>query len=272
MRITLNIEKRFVYLILCFIIILAGIFAVYAYVNPITNVGHDANEVGPGTFSTGTYTFPIGSNVEFRGQASVISPAILSVGAWGGSGDQGNVGKIYMHGKTAADFFMIYNNLGSFSILNNIGNNMISVSQTGDVSTAGNINVPTGKNLCLGTDCKSSWPSSGSSITMASCSSGPSYPSPTSGYGPDGMICLDSTTGAGGTWIVTNGPNLPNPIAGVKTIGMGEHKFCFLTGVQITGTSDWRNPGCGIGKNPGNWYLQAGYSGDGAICGARCVD
>ena len=62
MQVVLNFEKRH----LVFLVVLACILfvvGVSAYVNPVTHVGHPANETGPGTFGAGDYVFPGNLNV-----------------------------------------------------------------------------------------------------------------------------------------------------------------------------------------------------------------
>jgi len=61
MQLTINIEKRhlaFLAVLVCMLFVV-GVSAIY--VNPVTHVGHDANETGPGTFggtSADTFIFP----------------------------------------------------------------------------------------------------------------------------------------------------------------------------------------------------------------------
>lgn len=260
MRLTLNIEKRHAYLIVGILIILTGILIVTAFnTNNPSVFGHSPSEIGSGTFLGDWYVF--NGSIGVSGESVTI-----------GGNSPGVGGNLILKGSTAnpnqniilqnyqGDLYFGDSNSAFASFKHEAG----AVRLNAQKLTATEIN--------LGGVARTSWPS-GSTLTMAGCSTGPSYPSPTSGYGPDGMICIDSTAG-GGTWIVANGPNLPKPVTGIKTIYIGKnHKFCFLTHVQITGTSNWRNPGCGIGVNPdGTWYLNAEYSGDGAICDAKCVD
>lgn len=77
MRIEINIEKRHLYIFVAVILVLSLInFAVAStFVNPTTKVGHDASEIGPGTFggsASDVYVFP--GSIEVSGG---------DVGPWG---------------------------------------------------------------------------------------------------------------------------------------------------------------------------------------------
>lgn len=267
MRLTLNIEKRHAYLFVGILIILTGILIVTAFnTNNPAVFGHSPGEIGPGTFLGDWYVF--NGSIGVSGESVTI-----------GGNSPGVGGNLILKGSTANpnQNIILQNYQGDLYF----GDSNSAFASFKHEAGAVRLNAKkiTAEEITLGGVPRTSWPSGGSTLTMALCSSGPSYPisvpnSGPSGYGPDGVTCTDTPPG-GGVWIVTNGPNLPKPITTEpKTIYMGKnHKFCFLNGVQITGTSNWRNPSCGIGVNPdGTWYLQAGYSGDGAICGARCVD
>jgi len=259
MRLTLNIEKRYVYLIFGVLIILTGILVVAAFnTNNPSIFGHSPSEIGPGTFPGDWYVF--NGSIGVSGETITVGGNSPSVG-----------GNLILKGPTTnPNQNIIFQNYGGDLYFGDSNSAFASFKHEAEAVRL-NVQKLTANEINLGGVARTSWPS-GSSITMASCSTGPSYPTGP-GYGPDGMTCTDTPPG-GGTWIVANGPNLPKPdTTNPKTIYMGKHKFCFLTHVQITGTLNWRNPGCGIGVNPdGTWYLQAIYSGDGAICGARCVD
>lgn len=47
MKIEVNVKKKYFFSILAAILIVGGILAVYAYVNPATKVGHDISEIDP---------------------------------------------------------------------------------------------------------------------------------------------------------------------------------------------------------------------------------
>ena len=86
MIIQLKIEKEHFYFI---VILIAALFVigVNAYTNPITHVGHDANETGPGIFGgafTEWFTFPgnlrinntlnLSGNITFENKAKITAP------------------------------------------------------------------------------------------------------------------------------------------------------------------------------------------------------
>ncbi len=62
MDIHIHIEKRHLVFLVVFVSVLF-VAGVAAYVNPITHVGHGANETGPGTFGAGNFGFPGHLNV-----------------------------------------------------------------------------------------------------------------------------------------------------------------------------------------------------------------
>jgi hypothetical protein len=81
MKIKIKIEKRYAYIITSLLFILAGVFAIGAFTDS-NGVGHEAGEIGPGTFAgTTTYIFP--GDVDVKGD--LASNLHVTVGVAGGA-------------------------------------------------------------------------------------------------------------------------------------------------------------------------------------------
>ena len=106
MKLTIEIKKGYVYTILGLLILITGILIVNAsnYVNPVTKVGHDASEVGPGLFPAAA------------GQSYDLNPDA----------------RLTFRGVTAAQNMEIRNiqGLGILQISNNAGGNMLFANTT----------------------------------------------------------------------------------------------------------------------------------------------
>jgi hypothetical protein len=161
-RMKIEISVRRIHLA-CFIIalaVLAGINYVIAQTS-YTTLGHSASQIGPGTFQSGDYTFP--------GDVVVSSGKV-------GIGTAGPSAKLDIRGGTDVDLSNSakpgYIVLGGTSGENiGIDNNEIMARDGWDTSTlyiqhqggsasfGGDVKIADGSNLCLGSDCESSWPS-----------------------------------------------------------------------------------------------------------------
>ena len=146
MQVIFNFEKRH----LVFLVVLACVLFVVGvsatYKNPATNVGHDANETGPGTFggdANSLYSFPGNLNVN-NGAAAF----------WWNAGE-GEV--LRLNGANGQNMHLEVIN-GRFRLLNSgWTKDIFSVGQAGDVAVAdtGRVSTPT---LCLNGACRNSWP------------------------------------------------------------------------------------------------------------------
>ena len=129
MRLILNIEKRYVYIILSFVIILIGIVAVYAFTNPteLGNppvMGHGASEVGAGYFTGDSYEFP----------------KELAVGVYAGT--PGYLRFRSGNGNVDKDIIMRNNGAGALIISDGVSN-YFSVSKTEvNLITGATLNAP----------------------------------------------------------------------------------------------------------------------------------
>lgn len=175
MRITLNIEKRYAFVIIGLLTLIVGILAVTAstYINPVSKTGHDISELGSGIFNVGEYIFQQGSPVHFQD--------ILVVGTWAG----GTLpGRIYMWGQTGDPLLLISNQKGNFRIDNAVLGTLFTINAQdasiilpgttaaqalaldnvdGDFriyNTAGKeiFKAKNNGDLCFNGNCKSSWP------------------------------------------------------------------------------------------------------------------
>ena len=141
MKVILNIEKRYAYAIIGLLIILVGVVAVAAY-NPSgsggdpTVMGHDASEVGAGSFNGDQYDFL----------------HIVGIGTYRATNPLPGI--LWLRGGQA-------DNLNLVTIIND-GSGNLKFSTNGVyplvVRKTGNIEIKSGSSLCLGTDCKSAWP------------------------------------------------------------------------------------------------------------------
>ena len=141
MRITLNVEKRYVYAFVGLLLILVGIVAVNAYNaagaggNPGI-MGHDASEVGAGYFSGDVYEF---------------SQGLVRLGGWGNS----KAGAIeFRGGQTSNDNIIIMKNngAGTLQISNDGISNYFSLAKTGDVT------IKPGAGITLNNQRITDWP------------------------------------------------------------------------------------------------------------------
>lgn len=127
----LNLEKKYVYSILSLIIITLGIFVVNAYGTEVPSVlGHT-----PGEIESGTFASP--SIYSFKGP--------IAVGV-----DPTQSGVINLHSQTgASNLISLENSAGSF-IVKRAGTSVLNLNTQGQLTPSGG--------LCLGTDCRTAWP------------------------------------------------------------------------------------------------------------------
>ncbi|MFA4953000.1 MAG: hypothetical protein WC584_02150 [Candidatus Pacearchaeota archaeon] len=132
MKLVLNIEKRHAYAIIGLLIILVGVVAVGAYNaggsggNPAV-MGHDASEVGAGSFSGDSYDFLYQVGI---GTFRATNPLPGTLWLRGGQNNNDNLITLKNDGS------------GNFKIFNG-ASSYFSVKKDG--------------NICLGATCKTSW-------------------------------------------------------------------------------------------------------------------
>ncbi len=157
MKVTVEIKKGYAYAIIGLLILITGILIVNAsnYVNPITKVGHDASEVGPGIFGVGDgswYTFSNPVNLKATtvvgnpiGQQGVVN---LLAGSNGGSSKDLNIdnagGMLRVSNASWTEIFSVANN-GDINVKNGAGITLGGVKKTTWPTTS--VNIPP-KGVC----------------------------------------------------------------------------------------------------------------------------
>lgn len=208
MKVTINIEKRYAYTIIGLLVIISGIFAVYAQFPDAPNPGHSASEVGGGVFPDPAYNF----------SADLFVNRYLIVG----NALSGITPKIWIAALNGGDSSAIAGLENSIELQSSTGQTFMTFEKDGDLV------LQNSAGITLGGEKRTNWPDASDAFTLNSfdgsflvASSGSedtgvssiNFPNAViifrgaSQYDSDRRIFL-TIDGSSGTWIVTAQDNV----------------------------------------------------------------